>query len=277
MFRLHRHQRRRTSWDLLVPILLPLLGHSGAGSTWQALLVLASFGTIAIFLAAAVGKLTLDEPGDLVLPLAGTAVLASLSGATSATLSDLVGWFFPFGLAALVAVVLAASTSLSLKPTTPLALGAVVVALVAAFTLHTTIEDAWHPGETGLGAAWSDVELTLVAPVDGDTVSVGPVEVVVAVTGGTIGPGVSQTAPDDPEQLGIVRVFVDGRQATASDGSGVAPQEDCTSGCTQATYLLDLTLGVPVLSLEFLSADGQSFDTPPGQSPTVEIATVEAR
>lgn len=255
-------------------LLLPLLGHAGAGATWQALLVLASFGTIAIFLLATTGRLVLEEPGDLVLPLAASAVLASLSGATAAYFSDWVGWWFPLGMAALVAVALAASTSLSLGPTSPLAIGTVVVGLVAAFTLHTTIAAAWHPTGSGVGAPWTDATLALVAPADGDTVDIGTVDVVVAVDGGTIGPGPAPAAAD-PEESGVVRVFVDGRLVTGTDGEAVRPTEDCAGGCVQATYAVDLTQGVHVLSLEFLAADGRSFDTPPGRSPTVQIATVE--
>lgn len=256
-------------------LLLPLLGHAGAGATWQALLVLASFGIIAVFLLAVAGRLTLDEPGDLVLPLAASAVLASLSGATAGWLSDWVGWWFPFGVAALVAVVVAASTSLSLGVTSPLAIGAVVVGVVAAFTLHTTIEGAWHPTGSGVGARWTDASLALVSPTEGDTVEVGTVDIVVAVTGGTIGPGPA-AAGADSEEGGIVRVFVDGRLITAADGEAMVPSENCAGGCVQATYPVDLTLGVHVISLEFLTADGQSFDTPAGQSPTIQIATVEA-
>lgn len=249
-----------------------VLAHAGAGATWQALLVLASFGTVAILLLAAFGKLTLEEPGDLVLPLAASAVLASLSGATSEVLSDWVGWWFPLGLSALVAIVVAATTSRTLRPTSPLLLGAVVVGLVASLTLHTTIEDSWHPTTTGTGAAWTDVQLTLVQPVEGDTTAIGAVDIVVQVTGGTIG----GPAGDDPEEGGVVRVFVDGRLATGGDGRPVAPVEDCTSGCTEATYPVELERGVHVLSLEFLTSAGQSFDTPTGERPTVTIATVEA-
>jgi len=258
-----------------VHLLSPLLGHAGAGATWQALLVLAAFGTIAIFLLAVAGRLALDEPGDLVLPLAASAVLASLSGATAGYFSDWVGWWFPLGVAALVAVAVAATTSLSLGPTSPLAIGAVVVGLAVSFTLHTTIESAWHPTGSGVGARWTDATLALVSPVDGDTTEVGTVDVVVAVTGGTIGPAPA-AAPADPEELGVVRVFVDGRLATGPDGEPLLPTEDCSGGCVEASYPVDLPLGAHVISLEFLTADGQSFDTPTGQSPTIQIATVEA-
>lgn len=255
---------------------MPLLGHAGAGATWQALLVLLSFGTVVIFVLAVAGRLVLDEPGDLVLPLAGSAILASLSGTTAGFLSDWVGWWFPLGVSALVAVVVAASTRWSLGPTSPLAIGAVVVAVVAAVTLHTTIEGAWHPTGTGVGARWTDAQLALVTPTDGQDVAVGEVEVVAAVQGGTIGPGPATTTPGDPEEGGVVRLYVDGRLQSDADGQALPPDEDCTSGCAQVTYTVELERGVHVLSLEFLTADGQSFDTPQGQSPTVRIATVEA-
>ncbi len=257
-----------------------MLAHAGAGATWQAMLVLLSVGAIVVLGLAVAGVVTVDEPGDLVLPLAGSAVLASLSGATSSLLSDWVGWAFPLGLAALAALVLATTTSWTLSPRSPLVIGAVVVGLVAAVTLHTRIEDSWHPTGTGVGAAWTDAELTLVSPTDGDAVAIGEVDVVVAVTGGSIGPGggadAAQAGGGDPEEFGMVRVFVDGRLATGPDDDPVAPREDCARGCAEATYPVELERGQHVLSLEFLSADGQSFDTPPGPRPTVQIATVEA-
>lgn len=253
-----------------------LLAHAGAGATWQALLVLASFGLVAVFLLAVFGVLTLDEPGDLVLPLAGSAVLASLSGATSGFLSDWVGWWFPLGVAALVAVVLAATTRLRLSPTSPLAIAAVVLGLVASFTLHTTIEDAWHPTGSGIGARWQDASLQLVQPTDGSTVAVGPVEVVVEILGGTIAAEPGEVPADNPEEGGLVQVYVDGSLVTGADGQPLAPVEDCIGGCFRATYPIELDRGVHVLSLEFVTADGQSFDTPVGQAPTIQIATLEA-
>lgn len=240
------------------------------------MLVLLSVGAVVVFVLAVTGRLALDEPGDLVLPLAGAAVLSSLSGATSAVLSDWVGWAVPIGLATLVAVVLAATTSLSLSWRSPLALGAVVVGVAAAVVLHTTIEDAWHPTANGaVGAAWTDATLSLVSPGDGDTVAIGTVDVVVAVEGGTIGPG-GRSFGENPEEFGTVRVFVDGRLVAGPDGQAVPQREDCDSGCVQATYPVELDRGPHVLSLEFLTADGESFATPQGQSPTVQIATVEA-
>ncbi|MBY5163490.1 hypothetical protein [Salsipaludibacter albus] len=253
-----------------------LLAHAGAGATWQALLVLASFGLVAVFLLAVFGVLTLDEPGDLVLPLAGSAVLASLSGATSDFLSDWVGWWFPLGVAALVAVVLAATTRLELSPTSPLAIATVVLGLVASFTLHTAIEDAWHPTGSGIGARWEDATLELVSPTDGDTVPIGPLDVVVRIEGGSIGQGPNDLRTGDPEEAGIVQVFVDGSLVTGADGAPLRQVENCTTGCTEATYPIELDRGVHVVSLEFLTSSGESFDTRVGQAPTIQIATVEA-
>lgn len=253
-----------------------LVAHAGAGATWQALLVLASFGLIIVFLLAVFGRLRLDEPGDLVLPLAASAVLASLSGATSGFLSDWVGWWFPLGFAALVAIVLAACTSLTLSPTSPLAIGAVVLGLVASITLHTTIEDAWHPSGDGVGVRWEDATLELVSPTDGSTVPIGPTDVVVQITGGTIGAEPTDVPAGNLEEGGLVQIYVDGSVVTSPDGSPLAPIEECTGGCFRATYPIEFERGVHVLSLEFVTADGQSFDTPVGQAPTIQIATIEA-
>lgn len=252
-----------------------LLAHAGAGATWQAMLVLVSIGVALVVVGVASGRVPMDEPGDLVLPLAATAVLASLSGATASVVSDWVGWWFPAGVVALVGLVLAASTSLELSWRSPLTIGVVSLAMASAVLLHRPIERAWHPV---VGQLRDDVEIAITAPEDGTSVAIGTVEVVVEVTGGSVGGVDASGDPDgaDPEEGGRVVVAVDGVVTTGADGRPVGPREDCSDGCTRVTFEVPMERGPHVVSAEFLTAQGESFATTPSGSPTLDLVTIAA-
>lgn len=255
-------------------VVVVFIAHAGAGATWQAMVVLVSFGLVAVFLAVISGRAVLDGPGDLVLPTAAVAVLASLSGATSTFLSDWVGWWTPIGVVALVGILLATFSDISLTPRSPVTLVLVAVALVSATLLHTTIETAWHPTVTGVQR--DDLVIDITAPADGADVPIGPTTVAVVVTGGTIGPTPAAAPPADPEELGIVRIYVDGLVVTDDEGLPRGPIEDCVAGCTSATWELDLDRGPHVVSVEFLTAAGESFSATAAGSPTVALVQVTA-
>ncbi len=252
-----------------------VLAHAGAGATWQAMVVLCSFGLVAVFLGVVFGRIRIEDPGDLVLPVAATAVLASLSGAVNAVLSDWVGWVAPIGACALVGILVHAFTPLELTRRSPLTWGLVALAVVSSFLLHTPIEDAWHPPATGIQR--DDLEISIITPADGTDVPIGPTVVTVEVVGGTIGPGPTAQRPDDPEELGVVQVFVDGILVTDADGRAVAPNESCDDGCTTATFDADLERGSHVVSVEFLAANMESFAANAAGSPTVDLVAIEAR
>lgn len=239
-----------------------VLAHAGEGATWQALLTLLSLGLVVVFVLVLVGRLRMQQPDDLVLPLAGVAILASLSGAVSSTLSDWVGWAFPVGATVLVALVLAAVTKSSLSWTTPLTLGTVAVAAVAAFALHDPIVRAWHPVAF---ASTDEVAVTILQPEDGDVVTTGTVDVTVAVEGDwQIGvPNASG------ERLGVMRIFLDGFETDR-----VNPVENCTAGCSVATFPVELEEpGEVRLQVEFVALDGTQFVSTTFDSVTL---TVEA-
>jgi hypothetical protein len=261
-----------------------VLAHAGEGATWQALLTLLAMGLAGVVLLTVFGAVRIGEPGDLVLPLAGTAVLASLSGATSEVLSDWVGWWFPIGVVALLALVVAATTPLDLTLRTPLFYGAVAIAVMAAFVLHTTIERAWHPLPAPMAAAApvGRLEVTIVAPEDRATVPAGEIELVVAVTGGTIGDGFLPDAErvdgavGDPQELVVVRIFLDGLQVL-NGTAPVAPVEACGGGCAEATYRLEVTPGEHSLLVDVMTADGRVFEIAlGGDNPTSDRVLVTA-
>lgn len=258
-----------------------VLAHAGAGATWQALLTLLALGLVLVFLFGVVGVIPLDEPDDLILPLAGTAVLASLSGATSSVLSDWVGWAFPLGVAALLALVASVTTPLRLGVASPLTAVAVVAGVGASLLLHGPITRAWHPQDIGPpAAAIDDLQVEIVEPDDGATVATGPVEVVVDATGGSLGDGFvdEDAAPADPEeQVGVTLTLVpaDSAQSTSEVGD---PREDCSTGCAQATFTVEIPEpGEWTLYIEAKAADRRSFTRASGASgaPTDRI-TVQA-
>lgn len=230
------------------------LAHAGEGATWQALLTTIAIGIGVVLLLAVAGRIRIESMGDLVLPLAAVAILSSLAPIASATLSDWVGWAVPVGLVALLALVLAAGTGLRLGWTSPLAVAAIVLAVAGSLLLGPDLNREWHPPATTLPLS-DDATLTIVEPEDGATVSGDEVVVRIEMTGATIGPPrePGEDLPDDPEELGRVRLFVDGMEADAS------PEETCTADepCTSVTYRLgDLEPGSHSLIAEFVRGDG---------------------
>lgn len=229
--------------DLLDGVVLPL-AHAGAGATWQALLTLLSLGLVLVALLVLTGVVTVAEPGDLILPVAGVAVLAGFSGAVSNTLSDWVGWAFPIGVVAVVALLVHAVTPLSLTATSPLTVVAVAVGIIGASTLQGPIVRAWHPTTVGLASApLDDLTIEIIEP-DADTiVAPGPVPVTVSVTGGTLGDGFSTTgalAPDPEELVGITLTVVSLETGESTSVAG-DPREACSDGCERATFEIPIT------------------------------------
>lgn len=224
--------------DLLDTAVLPL-AHAGAGATWQALLTLLSLGLVLVVVLVVARFVAIDEPGDLILPLAAVAVLAGFSGALSNTLSDWVGWAFPIGVVAVVALLVHALTSQSLTATSPLTIVAVALAVIGAFTLEQPIRIAWHPSTVGLASApLDDLSVEIVEPEPDTTVAPGPVTVTVEVTGGTLGEGFNTTGAraEDPEELvGITLTAVSLETGESTSAAG-DPKEDCVDGCTRATF-----------------------------------------
>jgi hypothetical protein len=249
--------RRHLVAALVVATAHPLLlGHAGEGATWQAMLVVVALGLVTVFGLALVGKLELSRPDDLVLPLAGVAIASALAPLGAPILSDWVGWAFPVGVVALVAMVLAVLTPLDLEVTSPLSYGAAGMAVVAALLLHEPLTIAWHPPPDFLPLV-DDVEVAITDPADGDDVDAGEVSVTVQVAGGSIGPGLLpvEELPDDPEEAGSLAVAVDG------DLVDVEYAETCTveEPCTSVSFPLELDGGRHDLAVEFRRGDGASL------------------
>lgn len=233
------------------------LAHAGPGATWQALLTTVAIGLGIVLVLVVVGTITLREPGDLILPLAAVAILSSFAPLLSATLSDWVGWAVPPAVLVLVLLVVAASTSVDLHRSAANApailLAVVVLGALASWAVGDDLNRAWHPTEGTLPLA-DDGTVTIQAPVDGAEVPAGPVTVEVTLTGATVGPDdlAPDDVPDDPEELGRLRLFVDGVEVDTPIG------ESCTveAPCTEVSWDLDLAPGAHTLIVEFVRHDG---------------------
>jgi len=232
-----------------------MLAHAGPGSTWQAMVVVISACLAVCVMLAAAGRIQVDEPGDLLVPLAGSAVVGSLGILGHVLISDAVGFAIPVGVAALVALLLAAFTPLELTPVSPLTLGSLALAIVGTVLLWQPLTIALHPPPDMLPLR-DDSVVTIVSPEDGEQVAAGEVPVTVAVTGGSIGPVVSalQDLTLDPEEAGTLSVFVDGDRIPVDwDGCTV------TDPCDEVTVAVPMDAGERALAVEFLRGDGTPF------------------
>lgn len=233
-----------------------ILAHDGPGATWQALLVVIALGLVVIVVMAVLDRVQVERPDDLVLPLASVAIASSLAPLGSAWLSDWVGWAFPVGVVMLVALVVAATTSLRLERRSPLPWSALGVAVVGAAALYQPLTLAWHPPPDLLPLA-DDVAIAITAPEEAATLEAGTTSVEVTVEGGSIASGfvdVEEIGPD-PEEGGVLIVSVDG-EALEPDYD-----QECTrrAACTQVTFPVELSPGEATIRVEFRRADGASF------------------
>lgn len=233
-----------------------VLAHAGPGSTWQAAVVVGGVALTICVLLAVAGRLSLSDPGDLLLPLAITAIAMSLGPLADVWLSDAIGWGLPLAIVCLIALLLGALTPLELTPASPLTLGTLALAGVSLYLLAGPLTVALHPPVDLLPLA-EDVEIGIVTPGDGAVVPAGAVDVTVEVTGGGIGPVVTplEDLPTDPEEAGSLRLFVDGE-----------PQEvdwdaACTleSPCSTVDVEVQVPAGASQVTVEFVRGDGAPF------------------
>lgn len=249
--------------------LLAPVAHAGDGATWQALLALLGLGLAVVLVLAVVGVVSIDTPGDLILPLAAVAVLASLSGAATSTLSDWIWWAFPLGVVALIGLVLAATTPLQISGATPLLAGIVVVTALSVVIFDDPITRAWHPQPLAVDIQAypaGDLELRLTSLAEDDTVPAGDLTIEVELAGGTFvnaptaDSSDGQTSLADPTAGGYVQVFLDGVALFDEDGGPLRPNEDCAAGCTSASYTIpDVPAGTHRAIIELRAADRLAF------------------
>ena len=244
---------------------LQLLAHAGAGSTWQAMAVVSAVVLAAVFLAAASGAIELDSGEDLVLPFAAAAIASSAAPLADAWLSDAIGWGVPLLATSVIALLLGALTPLDVRFPGPLPMGAVALAGVTGLLLYPTLTAALHPpGETL--PLRDDSEIRIVVPNEGGEIDTGEVEVVVEVTGGSLGPGdaPSDALRDDPEEAADLAVAIEevtNDAARQQRRVEVDVDQTCTveSPCSRVSFPLSLEPGTHQLTVELTRADGVPF------------------
>lgn len=240
-----------------------LLAHAGPGSTWQAMVVVATIVLAGTLLAAVVGLFDVQHRDDLVLPVAAAAIASSLAPLADELLSDAIGWALPIAVVSVLALALAALTPLDLRLPSPLGMGALALAAVGSVLLSTPLTVALHPPAELLPLS-DDSQLTISEPSDGATLAAGQVAVTVVVTGGSIGPGgiPVDELPGDPEEAGDLAVAV---KEVGDDTAGaqrqrveVAYGQTCTvtDPCTEVSFELPLTPGTYELTVDFVRGDG---------------------
>jgi hypothetical protein len=240
-----------------------LLAHAGPGSTWQAMVVVASVVLAGALLLAVIGRLSIADRDDLLVPLAAAAIASSLGPLAHEWLSDGIGWALPLGVVSLLAILLGALTPLELRLPAPLAMGSIALAVVSSVLLYPTLTGALHPPGELLPLS-DDSEVRIVVPADGEQVEAGPVSVVVEVAGGSIGPGQVPLAdlPDDPEEAGDLAVAI---EEVREDGGATQQQrievdyaEECTlaAPCDQVSFVVPAGPGTWQLTVDFTRGDG---------------------
>ncbi|MEX2550123.1 MAG: hypothetical protein WD638_07840 [Nitriliruptoraceae bacterium] len=255
-----------------------VVAHGGAGSTWQAMVVVAAVVLAAVVLGAGFGLLLIEEPSDLVTPLAGTAVVSSIGLAADALLSDNVGWALPLGVVALATLLLGALTTLDLRLPSPLPMGGIALAAVSAWALFGPLTVALHPPADILPAS-DDARLSVTSPADDEEVAAGTVPVTIGVTGGSIGPGEvpADEVADDPEEAGQLSMML--AEVVGDDERGDRRVVDvepvgCTvqDPCDELTVDIDVGPGTWELTVELSRGDGTPL-APPVRQRSTFVAT----
>lgn len=245
-----------------------LLAHAGPGSTWQAMVVVAGVVLAGVLLAAGVGLVRIEAPGDLLTPLAAATILASLGLLGHAVLSDWIGWGLPLGVVSLTTLTLGATTGLDLRLPAPLPMGAIALAGGSMWALYAPLTIALHPPPEVLPRS-DDAALTIVAPAEGSEVAAGIVEVVVTVEDGSIGPGGVEVAalPSDPEEAGeltaaLARVSDDGTRQPQRRIDVAVTGCSVDAPCQQARLPLVVQPGSWELTVDLNRGDGTPLAPP---------------
>jgi hypothetical protein len=234
----------------------PLLAHAGAGSTWQAAVVVAAVALAICVALATLDLIPMSAPEDLLIPGAATAIAASVAPLGRTLFSDGIGWGVPLAAVSLVALLLAVFTPLDLTPSSPLALGSLALAGVTMYLLYAPLTVALHPPVDLLPLA-DDSEITIVSPSEGSVVDAGNVDVTVEVTGGSIGAPAAplEELSPDPEEAASLQAFVNG------DPQELVWDDGCTvdDPCSSVSFEVTVPPGESQLTVEFVRGDGAPF------------------
>lgn len=250
---LHRGTHAMIDSSTLLPTIV--VGHAGPGSVWQAMVVVAAVALTLVAVAVATRKLLMEDARDLVVPATVTAGAASLGAVGHTWISDGIGWGLPLAIVASLALLVHVTTPWRLDGFSPLSGATLAIAVVSVVMLTQPLTIALHPPVEVLPLA-GDATIQIVSPADNATIEAS-FELVVAVSGATIGPGAdsfnawAQTT-SDPLELATVTVAVNG------DRNPVTWESTCTvtAPCTQISGVLSLGAGPQAITVELVRGDG---------------------
>jgi len=253
-----------------LPSLSAVIGHAGPGSVWQAMVVVAGIMLAVTVLAIATRLLKVDEVSDLALPAAVAVAAASLGAIGHAWISDGIGWGLPVAVIAAVALLVHAITPLKLDGLSPLTGATLALGVVTATVLTGPLTVALHPPVEVLPLA-DDAAVAILAPADGQLVT-GNVEVVVRVSGGTIGPGAATfeswaATSEVATHLGVIKLYIDGDRREVA----WSPQCSASAPCDEVSTSIALPRGNYAITVEFVRGDGTPLAPAVTDRVTVEV------
>lgn len=244
--------------------LVPLLAHIGSpNNPWIGVMTVSALVLLVVFALVAAGRVQLQEPGDLLLPLATTVLVAGLAGSLGDLINDQGPWAVPAGLVALVALLVGASRGVEFRWGQRRTWGVTGVAVVAAVALYNPLNNLWFPtdasGEPLPTLQDAQVTATVTEPLgDGDSLAVR-----VTLDGATFGDTITATRPADPETRLVPRFQVGSVYLTPPVPPECATAEDCTTADFELTLPTGFVTTLPEsLVVELLTADGLPFAPP---------------
>ena len=244
--------------------LTPLLAHIGSpNNPWIGVMTVSAWALLVVFALVVARRITVDAPGDLLLPFAAVVLVAGLAGSLGDTINDQGPWAVPAGLVVLVALFAAAFGDVDYHwgdRSTTLVIGLAVVAAVALFN---PLEDLWFPtnAEDVPLPALEDAQVTaeVVEPLDED----GSFTVRVSLDSATFGDGTETSRPDDPETRLTPRFQVGPVYLQPPVPPECARAETCTEADFELTLPATVAQDPPEsLVVELLSADRLPFAPP---------------
>lgn len=242
--------------------IVPLLAHIGeAGDPWVGVATVAAIAAMITFVLVVFDVVTLEAPGDLLLPLAAMVLASGLGGNLGLAIDEQSPWIVPVGLALLIALVVAAfRPSVSIGRTTRPTLLALAGAVVLAAASYSFLAELWVPQELTLPELEDGVVTAEIpAPPDED----GTFTVRVSVENATLGDGLATARPDDVETELVPRFQVGPVYLNPPVPDDCAAAETCTTAEFEMTLPAGFITEPPeTITVELLTADGLPFSPP---------------
>jgi hypothetical protein len=248
-----------------VSSIVPLLAHIGSpNNPWIGVMTIAAAALVVMFMLVAFRAVTMEAPGDMLLPFAVVVLLAGLAGSLGDAINDQGPWVVPVGVVALIALTLSAFRGgIDFSPKRSAFAIVVVVALAVSLSTRSFLEGLWFPNQQAevflpeRGDATATLEL--LSPVNEN----GTFRMRLTVTGGTLGTMIQSGEPDDTELDMVTRWLVGPVYLVPPVSDACAADEACTSSEFEITLPAGFVTEPPErVTVELLSSNGLPFATP---------------